>query len=114
MQIAWLDDDEDFRALVASQVVRWSSHTVDVVADADDPAMDQADLWVVDLAMADVDGLTLVERAVERSTPVVVVSSLMSPHMRRLVRGLGASAFWEKSDLVANFPDDPADLLAHR
>lgn len=112
MFLVWVDDDDDFLAVVAAYAQRWTGDdklvvTTDVLA----PELDQADAWIVDLSMADLDGLSLVERASERGVPVAVVSSLAAPFMARQARDLGACAVWDKGELLRYWPERPEELL---
>lgn len=111
MNVVWVDDDGDFRSLVSTLCARWTEHCIRVTDDVKDAALDTADLWVVDLSMAAMDGLSLAEEGAARGTPVVVVTSLATPHLVRHARAAGATAVWEKSTLLQLWPSGPAGLL---
>jgi CheY-like chemotaxis protein len=112
MLIVWVDDDDDFLAVVAGHARTWNGR-LDLVltTDPDAPELDGADAWIIDLSMSEVDGLTLVERATSRGIPVAVVTNLAMPHMVREALAAGARAVWDKNDLVRDWPERPEVLL---
>jgi DNA-binding NarL/FixJ family response regulator len=99
------DDDERFRALVASMLV---DDGYDVVAEARDAAgvialaaAHDPDIVVVDLVLPGADGLSAVQalRAARPSRPVLVLSSLFDPVVEQEARDLGAT-YLDKTDGV--------------
>lgn len=112
MLVCWIDDDAEFLRLVTAFAVPWQAAGADLrTATSFVPELlNGTDLVVCDLSMRP-DGITVLEAARDHGVQAVVVSNLDSPHVDALAREVGAGQVWDKRDVMADFPEDPALLL---